>query len=73
MRFRVYCECGGHIVVSEAAAGAKLPCACGRTVSVPSLHELRVEAGLPPYNVSPELVIEAMLLSGEMPFDNRCV
>jgi Domain of unknown function (DUF1922) len=40
MDFRLPCECGRHLSVTEGAAGATLQCVCGRTVKVPSLGEL---------------------------------
>jgi hypothetical protein len=40
---------------------------------VPPLTELRVRAGLPPYHVSPELLVEHLLLRGELPPDSRCL
>jgi hypothetical protein len=51
MHFRLPCECGRQLSVTEGAAGATFQCACGRTVKVPSLEELRrqfaVEAEAP--------------------------
>lgn len=41
MRFRLPCECGQQLPVTEGGAGGILQCACGRTVKVPSLGELR--------------------------------
>jgi hypothetical protein len=58
--------------VGEGAAGVKFPCDCGRTVKVPSLKDLRLAAGLTPYNLSPEVVIESLLLSGGLPLGNHC-
>ena len=72
MEFRVDCSCGGHVVVSEAAAGSSRQCACGRTVPIPSLKELRLSAGLPAYNISPEALVEHILSSGELPCGPRC-
>jgi hypothetical protein len=60
--------------VSEGSAGAKIPCACGRTITVPPLHVLRAEVGLSPYpGVSPEMAVERLLAAGRLPADNRCV
>jgi hypothetical protein len=74
MNFLVRCECGASTSVSEGSAGAKIPCACGRTIAVPPLHQLRAEIGLSPYpGVSPEMAIERLLASGRLPADNRCV
>jgi hypothetical protein len=73
LQFRVNCECGNQIVVKEGSAGARIACPCGRSISVPSLKELRIQAGLPPYELSPELVIEHLLAAGELPFGKTCV
>lgn len=55
MGFRLPCECGRRLPISEGAAGGAVQCSCGRTVMAPSLGELRrqfsvedeVEATLP--------------------------
>jgi hypothetical protein len=50
MHVRFQCECGKEVSVTEAAAGASLPCDCGRTIKVPALSKLRQLAaadGLP--------------------------
>jgi hypothetical protein len=41
MQVSLSCKCGKQIAVTEGAAGASLPCSCGRTIQVPSLGELR--------------------------------
>jgi hypothetical protein len=73
MEFRIDCPCGMPLEVTEASAGGTVGCVCGRTVPVPPLTELRVRAGLPPYQVSPEVLIEHLLGSGELPPDNDCL
>jgi Domain of unknown function (DUF1922) len=73
MEFRVDCTCGAHFMVREGLAGTRRTCTCGRVITVPSLHELRRQAGLAPYEVSPELVIEHMQASGELPTGRACV
>src|SRR5260370_11128712 len=73
MDFRIQCSCGLAMTVSEAAAGGEVRCACGQTVRIPEWSELRVRAGLPPYNISPELLIENMLIKRELPFDDKCI
>jgi hypothetical protein len=74
MNFLVRCECGASTSVSEGSAGAKIPCACGRTIAVPPLHQLRAEIGLSPYpGISPEMAIERLLAGGRLPADNLCV
>jgi hypothetical protein len=72
MDFRVPCECGQDVVVSERSAGARVECACGREVRVPALHELRVSAGLPPYPLSPEMEIEYLLGTDTFPRRGEC-
>src|SRR5262245_46605021 len=72
MDFQVACECGKQATVSEASAGARLTCSCGREVRVPALHQLRTSAGLPPYPLSPELEIEYMIGRGEYPRSRPC-
>jgi len=71
--FRLRCDCGNEVVVTEGSAGADVRCDCGRLISVPGLKELRQQAGLPAYDPSPELVIEQMLASGEPPAEKTCV
>jgi hypothetical protein len=73
MDFRIDCQCGSHIIVSEGSAGATLTCSCGRPLSVPSLSVLRVAAGLPPFDYSPEQVIEYLLASARLPGTNVCI
>jgi hypothetical protein len=73
MKFRINCPCGDHIEVGEGAAGATFQCACGRPISVPSLTELRTRAGLPANHISPEFVIEHLLVTGELVCGNSCV
>jgi len=68
MEFRVPCECGKGLTINEGAAGATLPCECGRPVRIPSLKDLRVSAGLPAYDLSPELLVEHLLAKGGFEF-----
>ena len=66
------CECGESTVVSEASAGARLRCDCGRTIKVPPLHELRKRAGL---TAIPETIPETIrrkVNSGEIPSSRAC-
>jgi hypothetical protein len=53
MDFNVRCECGIPLLISEGAAGARVPCDCGRTVIIPSLDELRKQAGVRPPDPNP--------------------
>jgi hypothetical protein len=41
MARQLTCDCGAKLLVSDGAAGHLVQCNCGRTVVVPSLHELR--------------------------------
>jgi hypothetical protein len=70
MDFDIRCECGQYIVVSEGAAGARLKCACGRTVDIPALDKLRTEAGLPPSTT--EARIAYLLSAGHLPGTKSC-
>jgi hypothetical protein len=72
MQFHVPCGCGRYLEVSEGAAGATIACPCGRPVQVPGLKELRVKAGLPPYDISPELLVDDLLARREVPTGRRC-
>ena len=73
MQYELDCECGNKILVRETAAGAKELCVCGRKLVVPSLHELRQRAGLPLPGLSPEKVVETLLLAGKLPQEDFCV
>jgi hypothetical protein len=72
MNFRIPCSCGQFVTVTEGAADGTAHCPCGRVLSVPSLKELRLQAGLPPYNISPEKMIEHLLLARELPGSRNC-
>lgn len=49
MNFVVRCSCGAGLSVPEGAAGNEELCrSCGRAVTIPTLSELRAQAGLPP-------------------------
>jgi hypothetical protein len=73
MQYELDCECGNKLTVRETAAGAKELCPCGRTLVVPSLHELRRRAGLPAPGLPPEKVVETLLLAGKLPEETYCV
>lgn len=73
MEFQVPCQCGHRMIVTEGSAGAVLRCSCGRTVSIPSLKDLRLQVGLAPYDLSPELVLDQLLIDGELPPDRTCI
>jgi hypothetical protein len=73
MQLHVPCECGEDVPVTEGEAGSRTTCRCGRTVVVPSLRELRRQAGVPGDGLAPELVIEALLLAKKLPEEDECV
>jgi hypothetical protein len=73
MDFRIDCQCGGHIMVSEGSAGATLTCACGRPLGVPSLPALRVAAGLTPEVLGPEQIVGRLLSQGKLPGTKDCI
>jgi hypothetical protein len=72
MNFDLDCECGQSVTVSEAAAEGTALCICGRSIAVPPLKEMRLQAGLPAYNLSPEMVIEHLLPAGRLPGSTSC-
>jgi hypothetical protein len=72
MEFKAVCECGKMHAVTAADAGAKIPCTCGRTVSVPSLGKLR-QQGLVPDQTHPVLAIDRLLETGQLPPPGGCV
>lgn len=72
MDFHVRCECGHDVAVSASTAGTTCSCSCGRTVRVPSLSELKRQAGLPAYSPPAVLVIEHMLAEGKLPCTATC-
>lgn len=73
MQYLMDCPCGESVTVSESAAGSTVACPCGRTLAVPSLRELRSRAGLPDALPPPEMAVEALLLAGKLPEEDRCV
>lgn len=70
MTYEVRCECGKAHAVSSADAGSSLRCACGRSVDVPPLHQLRTTAG--EEGVSPSMQLQAMLHRNELPGTRNC-
>ena len=71
MKYQFPCPCGKVVVVTAADAGATRSCACGRTVEVPPLHQLRAAAGQ--QVLSPAVRIEALLLEHKLPGTRVCV
>jgi hypothetical protein len=72
MDFSISCDCGRSLVVSEGLAGASATCECGGRVKVPSLKELRSNAGLAAVPIAPEDQIAGMLADGQLPGD-KCL
>jgi hypothetical protein len=70
--FHVDCDCGTRTPVTEGQAGLRLTCSCGRTLLVPSLHELRIQAGLPPFPVSTATQVEELVKAGRLPASKAC-
>jgi hypothetical protein len=73
MHYRIPCACGESVTVAEAAAGSTIPCGCGRVVVVPSLRELRRQAGVPSTAPPPEMVVETLLAAGRLPEETHCI
>jgi hypothetical protein len=46
MAFEITCDCGKKLPVTEGMAGSSISCVCGRSVSVPSLSQLRSQVDL---------------------------
>lgn len=72
MQFHIDCECGKQIAVNEGAAGTVVACTCGRAIDVPSLLQLKRQAGLSAEEIHPELIIKDRLARGELPGESRC-
>jgi len=73
MHYRISCECGEAVTVSEGFAGTKVSCGCGRTIAVPTLRELRHRTGQKQPTLQPEAEVEALLLAGVLPEEDHCV
>jgi hypothetical protein len=71
--FKIDCQCGKQNIVSGGSAGATIVCACGRAISVPSLSTLRLQAGLPPFDPGPVMLIQHLLSTGQLPGIKSCV
>lgn len=69
--YPVKCECGKEHAVTGGQAGSSFPCACRRTVEVPSLGALKRSVGQS--SISADLEIEHRLDDGSLPLEDRCV
>lgn len=67
MNFTLTCDCGKDHSVSEGSAGSRIRCECGLAIAVPSLAQLRSDAGLAPVDIPLEFEIPALLESGLLP------
>jgi hypothetical protein len=70
--FRIRCDCGKEHRVSARSAGSSLDCPCGRRVEIPSLSELRRQAGEPAYSVKARWILGDMLVKKQLPIRTRC-
>lgn len=69
--YPVACECGKEQAVTGGQAGSSLPCACGRTMEVPSLGALKRSVGQA--SISADLEIKHRLAEGSLPLEDDCV
>lgn len=53
MEHQIRCECGATVTVAERAAGTEVLCACGQSLSIPSLSALKKLAVPPPIAQAP--------------------
>jgi hypothetical protein len=65
--FSVSCECGNVLPVSPSQAGTQLSCACGRSVRVGRLSELRRAQGMDAAESSIRDTIARMIREGSLP------
>ena len=72
MDYVLRCSCGSSLKVSDGAAGTSISCTCGKTVPVPSLAELRSQAGLLTQLNSAPQVIDDMIAAGKLPTRSSC-
>lgn len=70
--YMIACACGREVSVGPAAAGRRVPCACGGTVQVPRLSELRATAGDVRSRLPAVTSINYLLMAGELPASTTC-
>jgi hypothetical protein len=73
MDLSVNCSCGERIAVTAAHAGSEIRCTCGLGVAVPSLGELRRNAGHARYEIGVADRIRQRVDAGALPSENACV
>lgn len=73
MSFQIRCECGRTLDVGAADCGQNVACACGKSVKVPRLSELRQSAGLDPYASGIVDKIRGKIAKGELPAEHECL
>ena len=72
MDFTIECPCGEQLRVGTADAGGTKRCRCGEANAVPSLSELRRQAGQQSYDVNIADKLRYMFADGTLPPDNVC-
>jgi hypothetical protein len=71
--FYIDCACGKQLAVAANQAGAEVLCACGRSVLVPSLSQLRRDAGLGAYAQGIAERVARAVEAGDVDRLNGCV
>ena len=69
-KFAVPCRCGKNVVAKATDAGAKLPCACGLLVEIPSLSKMRSALGSA--GATPEFTLTTLLARKLLPQEHDC-
>lgn len=72
MAYSISCDCGNIREVTATQAGTNVSCACGRSVSVPTLSKLRQLAGQGAYEAGTIDTIVRMVRDGELPSGDTC-
>jgi hypothetical protein len=67
------CTCGRSPVARAKDAGGSINCACGNSVAVPKLSELRLLAGADAFITNPAEAIRKAQLAGTEPAGDRCL
>jgi hypothetical protein len=72
MNLSVQCECGKQLPVSATSAGSEASCSCGLRISIPTLSELRRNAGLNPIPLNTVETIQKLIRSNALPNEKTC-